>query len=265
MRPAPALAAAAFLALAPPALAAKVTLVVQDEKSRRAAAALAGPEVRVLAFDRAKLADPIAKGRFLAAAQAGGVVLSASRGRACGWLADELESVTLRCLAPFNGAQVLDYAREARWKRLAVLYSPGYERLLVRLRGAARARGVELAAAPVRRPSDLPQALPRALAGADALWLIDGSMASGASLESIIEQSLSHRVPFITAEPGMVPRGAFLDVELSDDAIVRHAVSIATAVARGADEGDSDPPPGRLLINQVLARRLGLRVPGGPR
>lgn len=265
MRPAPGLAAAAFLALAPPASAAKVTLVVQNEKMRRAAAAMAGGEVRVLAFDRAKLADPIAKGRFVASAQAGGVVLAASRGRACSWLAAELEGVSLRCLAPFNGAQVLDYARAARWKRIAALYAPGYDSFFKRLRGAARGRGIDLVPAPVRRPADLPALLPKALPGADAIWLIDGSLASGASLEFIIEQSLSHRVPFITGEPELIPRGAFLDAALPDDALVRHAVSVATSIARGTDEGDSDPPPGRLLINEVLARRWGLRVPGGPR
>jgi hypothetical protein len=265
MRPAPGLAAAAFLALAPPARAAKVTLVVHSEKARRTAAALAGADVKVVAFDRAKLSDPIAKGRFVAAAQSSGVVLSASRGRACGWLASELEGVSLRCLAPFNGAQVLDYAREARWRRVAAIYSPGYEKLLERLRSAARARGVELVPLPLRRASDLPDRLPAAVTGVDALWLIDGSLASGASLDYVIEQSLSHRVPLVTSEPDLIARGAFLDAQIGDDALVRHAVSVATSIARGADAGDTDPPPGRLLINAVLARRWGLKVPGGPR
>lgn len=263
MSPAPGWAAAAFLALAPPASAAKVTLVVQDEKARRAAAALAGKDVQVLAFDRARLADPIAKGRFVASAQAGGVVIAAARGRACGWLAGELEGVPLRCLAPFNGAQVLDYARSARWRRIAVIYSPGYERLYGRLRRAARARSITLTPVLVRRLADLPRALPPVVEGADALWLVDAALAAGPALEYIIEHSLSHRVPFIAVEPGHVARGAFLDTDIGDDAIVRHAVSVATSVARGADRGDSDPPPGRLLVNEVLARRWGLRVPGG--
>lgn len=265
MRPAPGLAAAAFLALAPPAAAAKVTLVVQNEKMRRAAAALAGAEVRVLAFDGVRLRDPIAKGRFIASAQAGGVVLSASRGRACAWLAAELEGVPLRCLPPFNPEQVLDFAREARWKRLAVIYSPGYERLYGRLRSSARARSIALAPVLVRRPADLPEALPRSIGEADALWLIDGALATGAALDYIIELSLSHRVPFITGEPDLIARGAFLDAEIGDDALVRHAVGVAASLARGGDESDAAPPPGRLLVNEVLARRWGLRVPGGPR
>lgn len=262
---APGLAAAAFLALAAPASAAKVTLVVQDEKTRRAAAALAGEDVRVLAFDRARLADPIAKGRFVASAQAGSVVIAAARGRACGWLAGELEGVPLRCLASFNGAQVLDYARAARWRTIAVIYSPGYERLYGRLRGAARARSITLAPVLVRRLADLPRALPRAVEGADALWLIDEALAGGPALDYIIEHSLSHRIPFIAAAPGLVARGVFLDAGLQDAALMRHAVGIAASIARGEDAGDGDPPPGRLLVNEVLARRWGLRVPGGSR
>lgn len=257
-------AIAVFLALAPPASAARVTLVVADEKARRAAVALAGEEVLVLAFDRARLADPIAKGRFLASLKAGSQVISASRAHACGWLANELDDVPLRCLLPFNAAQVLDFAREARWRRVPTVYSPGYEDIFGRLRGAGRARGLELSSVLVRRPADLPARLPAALEDADALWLLDSALAQGAVLDYLIELSLSRRVPLITAESGLISRGAFLDVELDDKALVRHAVSVATAASRGADAA-GDPPPGRLLVNGVLARRWGLRVPGGER
>lgn len=257
-------AIAAFLALAPPARAARVTLVVADEKARRAAAALAGEEVVVVAFDRAKLADPITKGRFLASLQAGSQVISATRGRACGWLAGELEGVPLRCLLPFNPGQVLDFAREARWRRIPALYSPGYEGHYGRLRGQGRGRGIELVSVLVRRPADLPARLPGALEGADALWLLDSALAEGAALEYIIEVSLSRRVPLLTSQPGLLARGAFLDAELDDQALLRHAANVATAASRGGEAAE-DPPPGRLLINRVLERRWGLKVPGGAR
>lgn len=256
---------AAFLALAPPASAAKVTLVVADEKSRREAAALAGDEVSVLAFDRVKMTDPIAKGRFLAALQAGSQVVSATRGRACGWLAGELEGVPLRCLLPYNAAQVLDLARQARWRRIPTLYVPGYEPVFGRVRGEAGARGIELLPLLVRRPADLPSRLPALLEGADALWLLDGPLTEGASLDYLVEQSLSRRLPLITSRPELLARGAFLAAESGDAALLRHAVSVATAASRGEDFSGRDPPPGRMHVNEVLARRWGLRVPGGTR
>lgn len=265
MKKAPVAAAAAFLALALPAAGARVSLVLDSEKNARAAAALAEGAVRVRTFDRRRLSDPAAKRRFLADIGGSGLIVSASRGRACSWLSVELANTPLQCLSPFNGPQLLDYARRAGWKRVAVIYGPGYARVFARLHGPARARGLELLPVSVARPGDLPAKLPGAAGVADALWLLDAALDEGAPFDYIIELSLTRRLPLVASENRLLSRGAFLAIVLDDEELVRHAVSVANAAARGEPTADPESPPGRVRLNEVLARHWGLRLPGDPR
>jgi hypothetical protein len=261
------LAVAAFLALAPPARAAKVTLVLEDAKSVRAASALAGPGVSVVAFDRPLLGDPILKGRFLASLQAADLVVSAARGKACGWIAHEAEVASLRCVPTFSSSQLVEFARAAGWRRIAGVYVPAYLPVFEHVRAAARARGIELRAVPVERARDLPRALPAAFEDADAAWLMgDGVLDEDASMEYIVELSLARRVPLIATDPAQLAHGAYLSVEYAPGVLLRHAVSAADAAALGAPpDAALEPPAGKLVVNEVLSRRWGLRPPGGAR
>ncbi|MBI2787581.1 MAG: hypothetical protein HYX59_02760 [Elusimicrobia bacterium] len=268
MTRAPGLLVAAFLALAPPAAAAKVVLIVADEKQAAAAAARAAKDVRVTAFDRIDRADPIEKGRFLASLQASDRVVAAAWGSgACGWLNHEVEGVPVDCITPYDAGQVIAFARSAGWRRVAVVHMSGYEKVFGRLRARAREAGVELVAVRVDKLRDLPEALPRALPAAQAVWILGSpSLTEGAAFEYLVKSTLAKRIPLLAPGADLVARGAFLGTEGDRAAILRHAVDAANAASAGeAPAYSSEAPDGRLVFNKVLARRWGISIPGGTR
>lgn len=269
MTRAPGVLVAAFLALAPPAAAAKVVLIVADAKQAAAAAARAAKDVRVTAFDRVDRADPIEKGRFLASLQASDLVVAAAPGSgACGWLNREVDGVPVDCVTPYDGAQVVAFARSTGWRRVAVVHVPGYEKVFGRLRVRARSSGVELAAVRIERPRELPAALPRALLTAQAVWILGGpSLTEGAAFDYLVKATLAKRIPLIAPGAEFVARGAFLGAETDRAVMLRQAVGLANAAAAGAapDDSPAEAPGGRLVFNRVLARRWGIAVPEGAR
>lgn len=268
MNRAPGLAAAVFLALAPPAAAAKIALVVAGDQQAAAAAGRSTKNVSVLAFDRAGLADPIARGRFLASLQVSDRVVVAGGGGACGWLNREVDGVPVDCVTPYDAGQIVAFARSAGWRRVAVVHMGGYEKVFGRLRVRARRYGVELAAVRIERPRDLPAALPRALPSAQAVWILGGpSLLEGAGFEYLVKATLAKRIPLIAPGADVVARGAFLGAETDRAGVLRHALGLANAAAAGAAPEDSpaEAPGGRLVFNKVLARRWGITIPGGTR
>lgn len=265
---APNLTVAVFLALAPPASAAKIVLIVGDAEQARAARARAGPDVSVQAFDLMRAGDPIEKGRLLASVQAADRVVAAARGKACGWLAQEVDGPPIHCILPYDAGQVLDFARAVGWRRVAAVHMTGYEKVYARLRAHARARDIELVAVRVDRIKELPEALPRALKNVHAVWILgDPLLTEGAAFEYLVNTSLSKMIPLIGPGSDIVARGAFLGADSDLAAMIRHAVVVANAAAKGAapEDGAEEVPGGRLVVNQVLARRWGVNVPGGAR
>lgn len=265
---APRLILAAFLALAPPARAAteKVVLIVSTPAQARAAAPRAHKGVTVLAFEGLRLGDPIEKGRVLADLQASDRVISATGGRACGWLGREVDGVPLQCFMPYDAPQVLDFARKAGWRTIAAVHITGYEKVFLRLRALARERGIELSAVHVDHLRELTAALPRAIAGADAIWILgDPLLTQGAAFDYLVETSLARRLPLIAPGLGLVAHGAFLGAENDPDALNRAALEAANAAAAGspASDGVTEIAGGRIEVNKILARRWGVRVPGG--
>lgn len=264
MRRARGLLVAVFLALGPPAAADKVCVVVSTSQAR-AAAARAGKDVTVLAFEPARLADPIEKGRFLAVLQASDRIISSADARSCAWLGREVDGVAVHCVAPYDARKILDFARAAGWTRIAVVHMPGHARVYARLRDLGRQRG--LAVDPVRLEStrDLARTLPRVLESAKAVWVLsDPLLIDGPAFEHLVEATLPRRIPLIAPDPRLIARGAFLSAEFDAAVSARHAVDAANLAAAGSviPGAIADVPGGRLVINRVLARRWGVRVPG---
>lgn len=267
MRRARGLFVAAFLALAPPAAADEVCVVVSTSQAR-AAAARAGKDVTVLAFDPARLADPIEKGRFLAALQASERIVASPDARACDWLGREVEGVAVHCVAPYNAVKILAFARAAGWTRIAVVHMSGHAKVYARLRDLGRERGLALTPVRLEATRDLARELPRALESAKAVWVLgDPLLLEGAAFEHLVEASLARRIPLIAPDAALVARGAFLAAEFDPEVSARHAVDAANLAAGGAviAAAITDVPGGRLVINRVLARRWGQKVPGGER
>lgn len=262
MNPAPGVAVAACLALASTARA-EVSLVLETARQARSAAAQAGAGVRVSTLERGRAADPITRGRFIGELQAAQLIVAVGN-EACGWLGREVEGVPVHCVPPFNPAQVLGFARDAGWTRVAAVHTEGYERLAAEIRATARARGLELLAVRVSERRELPRRLPELMPSLSALWILgDPLLTSGPGFDYLVELSLSQRVPLVAPAAALVEKGAYLGAELDANAVLRHAARLATA----ASAGKPAPPlseTGRLLVNDVLMRRWGAR-PGTPR
>lgn len=262
------LTAAVFLALGPPASAARISLVVLDREQAAAAAERAAPGVKVLAFEPVRTGDPIEKGRFLAEVQASDRVISATGGKACGWLARETDGVPIHCVVPYDARQVLDFARTAGWRRIAVVHMEGYEKVFARMRKHARARGIELEPVRIARIRELPGAVPLALKSAQAMWILgDPLLTEGAGFDYLVETALARKIPLLGPGADIVARGAFLGADSDFAEMVKHSVAVAAAAAGGVapDDSDTEVNGGKLFFNQVLARRWGVRVPGGAR
>lgn len=267
MRRARGLLVAVFLALAPPASADKVCVVVSTSQAR-GAAARAGKDVTVLAFDPARLADPLAKGRFLAALQASDRIIASADARSCAWLGREVEGVAVHCVAPFDAGKILDFARAVGWKRIAVVHMTGHARVYARLRDLGRQRDIALVPVRLEATRDLARDLPRALDSARAVWVLnDPLLTEGAAFDHLVEATLARRIPLIAPDPALIARGAYLAAEFDPEASARYAVDAANLAASGGTipAAITNVPGGRLVINRVLARRWGLRVPGGAR
>lgn len=267
MRRARGLLVAVFLALAPPAAADKVCVVLSPSQTR-GAAARAGKGVSVLAFDPGRLADPIAKGRFLAVLQAADRIIASADGRSCAWLSREVEGIAVHCVAPFDAGKILDFARAVGWRRIAVVHMTAHAKVFARLRDLGRQRGIALVPVRLEATRDLARDLPRALESAKAVWVLnDPLLIDGAAFDHLVEATLARRIPLIAPDPALIARGAFLAAEFDPEASARYAVDAANLAAAGATipAAITDVPGGRLVINRVLARRWGMRVPGGAR
>lgn len=269
-------------ALSVPA-AARVSLVVEQRPAGELAGALERAHVLVIPFVRERLIDPLQKGRFLSALQASERVVVVGL-EASEWVARELEDVPVHfagglarvpgaALAgqPWSGtlgcsaAQFAGYARDAGWRRVTLLHTPGYERALGPLRDAARAAGLEVSDAAVRGRADLPRSAPRAMSAADALWLVgDPLLTQGAGFDYLVELSLSRKVPLIAPEPALVGGGALLACEPDPGRALRRGAAAALGPAP-APGSFSDGDAGRLLINKVLARKWGVPARGAAR
>lgn len=264
MNPARDLGAAAWLALAlAPAAAAEVIFVVEGRAQARKAEALSAEGVRVVAFERRRLADPIVKGRLLSSLHTSELIVAVGTD-ACGWLGRETENAAIQCVPPYDPAQVLDFARASGWRRVAAVHTAGYERLLTRLRALARERGLTLQPLRVVGRRDLPR-LSKELAASDAIWVLGDALLTQDSVFSyLVELSLTHRVPLIAPEHALVSHGAFLGAQSEPAAVLRYAAAVAGAAARGAPPPEP-APPGRLLVNEVLTRKWGGPPPGSAR
>ncbi|TBR18229.1 hypothetical protein EPO15_15415 [bacterium] len=270
--------------------AAEVALFV-EARPELSAAALGVPEdgaVRLRRFEPRELADPIVSGRLLSRLQAADGVVAVG-GDAAAWAARELDGArvhlagglsrvpgaTLKARGwggslPFPAGAFLDLARAEGWKRVGVLYTPGYEGLLPAVRAAAAARGVAVVLRAAAGRQDIPAAAQALAKECEALWLLgDPALTAGAGFDYLLELSLSRRLPLLAPDAEAVTAGAYAAWEPDLKAVALRAAEVAKAA-----HGDAGWPPGRLVfdgapagrlrVNEVLKRRWSA-TPGGSR
>lgn len=247
-----------------------------------------GDGVRLRRFSPGELSDPIASGRIQSRLMlAEGVV---AVGLEAGlWAARELEGVHIHFsggVSRVSGAALkargwtgelavgasafLDFATTQRWKRIGVLYTPGFEGVLPAIRAAGSARGLAVEAREVAVRQDIPAAAQSMARESDAIWLLgDPVLTTGPGFDYLIGLSLSRRIPLLVPETDLIKAGGYAAWEPDWEIVASSAAALGKRVrgglgwpqARVALGGEA----GRLVINEVLRRRWADVPTGGIR
>ena len=262
-----------------------VVVAADDAPSREIAGVLAARlSLRRFQLSDAQAADPIAKGRLLAALQAAPLVVAVGED-ATAFTLGELEDTPVYFVSPTAPGSALERAGVSglltyspedvlgalpeRWKRgLGLLYTPGYEGVAAAVEAAARAQGARVSARRVAQRRDLPAAARALMSTTDAVWVLgDPLLSEGAGMSFLAELSLSRGVPLIGAGPRQVRAGAALCSQAKPPTIEREVeAAVSRRRASGAAGGVAlSPAGGRLLFNEALRARFGLGARSGSR
>lgn len=277
------------------AAARRVSVVVEAGERLGAEAAralvavpLAGSRVAVTAFERRDLFDPIRRGELLARLSRSDLVVTVGDS-ATQLVLGELENVPTffvgasvisgERLAEAGTGGVLAYgldglvdAAAALWpRRLGVVFTPGYRALAEQIRLKARGRGLGVETRRISASREIPEALNSLMDAAQAVWLLgDPLLCSGAGFEHAVEQSLARRVPLIAPSPRHVQDGAFLSIEPPVAELLATAAAAIERLAAGptlalVDQVSPAPAGGRIVVNDALSARWGMRPPADSR
>lgn len=256
------------------------------ERIRKTVAGMRGPPaLSVHEFRREELADPIVKGRLLAAL-AGGDFLVALGDGAAELVTGELEDVPLyfagvsllggERLAPtvsgtfsYNVDRLLDAAQSLWSGRIGLAYTPGYEPFADWVRRGAAARGLQVRERVIATPKDLAPAVRDLLEHSALLWLAgDPLLARGAGFQFVAEQALSREVPVIAAGGWEVRHGALLAFASDPEALAAEAAAEVEARLRSgrvpapkAARLRQGPARGVLLFSEPMASKWKVKPP----
>lgn len=290
-------AATAALALAPavPADSARVAIVVDDSARLRWRGVVRTIErdhgaaniVRVYNMAAADLANPIARGRFLARVAAADLVVPVG-GRASALVSVELNELPAFFVAgdalsgrylsqPHVGGIFLsspeDTIQVAKTMlpgltTIGVLYTRGYEPVVNRIRSVGNAAGLVIRARRVEARGEIGAAAADLSKSAGLLWVAgDPLLLSDVILSYLLQESLRAKRPLVSPVPAHVRKGALFCTIPDPDLLAKLASSsVAEALsAKGANApGErlkSPPSSGLVLINRRLAERWRLPVP----
>ena len=149
-------------------------------------------------------------------------------------------------------------------RRVGVIYNKSRTgSYLRRALDAAEGMGIELVALPVNSSRDVQQRLlDLQKRKVSALWLIADSIAvTPETVDSYFEFAQKNDLPLIGFSQAYLAKGALAAVELTRQDIGRQLCSKVKQTRSGGTTGTTDIPGGKLLVNNAVAERLGLRVP----
>jgi ABC-type uncharacterized transport system substrate-binding protein len=153
-------------------------------------------------------------------------------------------------------------ALEAR--RIGVVHDPDQsEPYLRRARAAAEQLGLEIVEVHVSSPRELVQRLSRFDRQAvDALWLLpDRTTVTGETVDAYFRYAQEKSLPVVAYAEAFLARGAVAAVEITPRDISRALCTRAGQLRSGTSPrslGVLDPGPGRTLLNDAVARHLGI-------
>jgi putative tryptophan/tyrosine transport system substrate-binding protein len=128
---------------------------------------------------------------------------------------------------------------------------------------AAQRFGMEAVLFDVRKPEDIPPSFDAAIRRVDALTIGNDSVMI-ASRQTVIELAERHRLPTIYASREYVESGGLLSYAAHYPDLYRRAASYVDKIFKGAKPADlpvEQPTKLEIVVNQKVARALGLTVP----
>lgn len=245
-------------------------------------------QVRVYTLGESERFNPVAKGRFLAQVSTGDWVIPIGD-PATQVIADELDNLptffvnaaTLRggYLSQQRVSGVLAYSFEQnlrvaklllpQLKTVGLLYSPGYEGLMEKMKASIHANGVEAVEELVTSRKEVGPAVRSLVARCDLLWIMgDPLLTQGLAFEYLLQISLPQKKPLFSPVPELVAEGALFCVQ-ADPQKVAHAAAIALGKLLGGGLPEAlriqqiPGPGGSLLLNRRLCEKWNLSIPAG--
>lgn len=149
-------------------------------------------------------------------------------------------------------------------KTLVMLWvSEDYASIADGLREAAEPSDLRIVSERLSGPDDLPEALRRMRAKADAIWLpLDPRLLNEDNLDLLKEFSWANGIPFYTASADLLERGAAASVGFSFHDIGHAAAQTALKIlSKEAVGPDVFPDRIQVGINEAAASKVGLRIP----
>lgn len=288
------MAAALLLAAAPDSFAAgrKTTVVVEAADlikapvlARLRAAFKDGSPLSIHEFHSGEMADPIRRGKLLAALQES-ELLVAIGASATELVLKELEDVSVYFVGgslvggshmasplvsgilSYNIDALLDAAKKIWSGKLGLAYTPGYEKIAATIRGGATARGFTVLEKKISTRREIPPAINELIDQSQAIWIVgDPLLAREAGFQFLIERSLSKQIPVVAAGAWEVEHGAFLSMEPPINALADEAAAAIKSIAQDGPALKSAirtaPAGGTIIYNGHLLDKWRLGIPEG--
>lgn len=148
-------------------------------------------------------------------------------------------------------------------KRIGVIYNPKEnEHIISKAKIVARGMGIILKTYPVKSTKEVPNVEEM---GIDALWLIpDTIVCYRAIIKYILLSSLKHKIPVMGISPSYARAGALLALSCDYEDIGRQSGEISIRILNEESPADipiSAPRKTKLYLNQLVADRLGIKIP----
>jgi len=152
-------------------------------------------------------------------------------------------------------------------KTLGVIYDPAKtDAMVTEARGTVATLGLQLLAAPVSTPKEVPAALRSLLGKIDALWMVpDDTVVTPESFKFLLLTAFENNLPFVTVSDIFVEAGALASLSPDYTDVGRQGCQLATDLESGrlhpAEVMVVPPAKVNLAINLKTASKIGLQLP----
>ena len=152
-------------------------------------------------------------------------------------------------------------------KTLGVIYDPTKtEAMVTEARSTVATLGLQLLAAPVSTPKEVPAAVRSLLGKIDALWMVpDDTVVTPESFKFLLLTAFENNLPFVTVSDIFVEAGALASLSPDYTDVGRQGCQLATDLESGrlrpAEVMVVPPAKVNLAINLKTASKIGLQLP----